>query len=169
MGGDGVSTTTELVTIDGRAFARAARALERHGFEEVASDTVKHALRQSANVVRGNVKTEARRHHRTGHLEAGVHTTWKGAGLAFQLRVSSTGPEAHLITGGVRPHKIDAGRPMNIGGVIGFKDAVEHPGIKADPYVHRGIKESLPAIQAIVTAAARDMAAQLTERMRATR
>lgn len=161
--------TAQQVSIDGTAFATAAAKLDAAGFEDVAQKVVKHALRQAANVVRGNVKTEASRHRRRGRLEAGVHTTWKGAGLAFALRISVTGPEAHLIVGGVGPHRIKAlgSHPLPVGGVTGFAESVQHPGFRGDPFVQRGIKRSLPAIQILVDAAGAQMVAELARRMEA--
>lgn len=163
--------TTATVSIDATAFNKAAAALSEAGFEEVAGPIVKHALRQSANVVRDSIKSAARRHRRTGRLERGVHTTWKGAGLAFQLRVSSTGSVAHLIAGGVRPHGIRAGdvhHPMPVGRMTGFAEAVRNPGFRGDPYFHRGVQASLPAITAIVEAAGAAMVKELAAHMRST-
>jgi hypothetical protein len=157
--------TTEAITIDATDFDKAAAALSAAGFEEVAEKHIKHALRVSANVVRNNVRSEASRHRRTGKLERDVHTTWKGAGMASQLRVSATGPVAHLIVGGVRPHRIEPGHPMHVGGLIGWRNVVEARGFRGDPFVHKGITDSLPAIQRIVTQAGADMAAELAARM----
>lgn len=159
-----MTATSQLVTVDAADFNRAAAALEGAGFDELAGKIVKHALRRSANVVRDNVRTRAARHGQ--RLAKGVHTTWRGAGFAFQLRVSATGPVAHLIAGGVKPHRIAPGRVMKIGGVIGFARAVQHPGFRADPFVHRGIVDSLPAIQAIVDQAGSEMAAALAARLK---
>jgi len=157
----------EFVTIDGSEFARAAEALGAAGFEEVASKFVKHALRQSANVLRNNVKAGARKHHRTGRLEGDIHTTWKGAGLAFQLRIAATGPVAHLIIGGVRPHMIHSPtRVMTIpGSPRTFAREVSVRGFRGDPFLHKGIVQSIPAIQAIVTDAGKTMASDLAKRM----
>lgn len=157
--------TTASIEIDGAAFNDAAQALGA-SFDEVAAKTVRTTLRKAANVVRGNVRARARRHHRTGRLEAGVHTSWQGAGLSFQLRVFAESPESNLIAGGVRPHVIRATRPMPVGGLTGFAEVVHHPGFRADPFFHRGVVESLPAIQALVDAAAKVMAAELAARMR---
>jgi hypothetical protein len=163
MGGDGM--TTQLVQIDASDFDHAAAALAQANFEDLAAETVKHTLRLAANVVRGNVRSRARRHHRTGELEAGVHTSWRGAGLGFMLRVRTDAPISNLIVGGVRPHVIRSTRPMPVGGLRGFAEAVHHPGFRADPFFHEGIVDSLPAIQQLVDAAAKSMADQLATAM----
>lgn len=157
----------EFVVIDGADFEKAARALSAAGFEDVASDFVKHALRQSANVLRNNVKAGARKHHRTGRLEGDIHTTWKGAGLAFQLRIAATGPVAHLIIGGVRPHTIvSRTKVMTLpGSPRSYAREVRVGGFRGDPFLRKGLKQSIPAIQAIVTDAGKTMAADLAKRM----
>lgn len=162
-------STTQLVSIDATAFDKAAAALSTAGFEDVATPIVRNALTRSANVVRDKVKTAARRHRRTGRLERGVHTTWKGAGLAFQLRVSSTGPVAHLIAGGVRPHGIrafDVHHPLPVGGPTGFAEHVEHRGFRGDPYFARGVAAAIEPIGTIVQAAGKAMTDELAKRVR---
>lgn len=156
--------TIEAVAIDATDFNAAAQALDDKGLDELAEKTVKHALRQSANVVRDKVRTRARRHSAT--LARNVHTTWKGAGMAFQLRVKAEGRLAHLIAGGARPHLIDPHRPMPVGGATGFAEVVRHPGFRGDPFVHLGIRDAVPAIQAIVDAAGQQMAADLAAAMK---
>jgi cytosine/adenosine deaminase-related metal-dependent hydrolase len=75
--------TTRLVTVDAKAFDHAAAALSEAGFEEVAVPIVKNALRRSANVVRTNVKKRARRHHRSGRLEAAFIPRGRAPGSRF--------------------------------------------------------------------------------------
>lgn len=150
-----------LLQVDAVDFDKAAEALDKAGMSEVASKIVRNVLTRSANVVRENVRVGARRH---GSLARGVHTTWKGAGLAFQVRVMSEGRAVHFITGGTKPHTIE-GHAMPVGGVIGFSELVEHPGVRPDPYVHAGIIASIPDIQEIITVAAGQMAEALAKSM----
>jgi hypothetical protein len=85
--------------------------------------------------------------------------------------VSSTGPIAHLIAGGVRPHGIrahDPHHPMPIGRFRAFSEAVRNPGFRADPYFAAGVKESLPAIKGIVDQAGAAMVKELADHMRST-
>jgi len=155
---------TEQVTVDAEAFNKAAAALNDAGFEEIAAFHVKHCLRQSANVVRDNVKKRAARHNRgRNRLVKGIHTTWKGAGFQFQLRVMASGPVAHLIIGGTRPHEIRALRkPLIVPPAArGFAESVHVHGIRPDPIVRDGTRDSLPAIQALVDAAGKAMLDEL--------
>lgn len=158
---------TEQVTVDATAFNHAASLLTAAGFEGVAEKHVKHCLRQSANVVRKNVRARAHRHNRgRDRLAKGVHTTWKGAGMAFQLRVMASGPVAHLIIQGTRRHRIplagDAVKPLKVPRAPrGFAEYVEVGGIRPDPIVHKGTQDSIPAIQELVTAAGAAMMKEL--------
>jgi hypothetical protein len=160
-------TGGEYVSVDAEDFRVAADALKARGFTKIAEKRVKHALRQSANSAREHIKSEARRHRRTGRLIRSIHTTWKGAGLDFRLRVGSTDPVAHLIVSGVRPHEILSRRqPMPIGGVHPFAERVHHPGFRGDPFIHRGIRKAMPEIQGYVDAAGKAMVADLAKKMK---
>lgn len=164
---------TENVEVDATAFDKAAKQLTAAGFEGVAEKHVKHALRQSANVVRKNVRARAARHNRgRNRFAKGVHTTWKGAGMAFQLRVMASGPVAHLLIQGTKWHRIDAhkDKPMRVPTAArGFAEWVEVKGIRADPVVHLGTLDSVPAIQALVTAAGEAMLADLAAKIGASK
>lgn len=166
--------------INGDDFRKAAAALEKRGFDKAAGRTVAFALRRSANVVRRHVRAEARPHRKTGRLSGNVRTRFVGVGLAFVARVKSTGPVAHLIVGGVRPHKIGpppygrgsskvmalhAGKGKS-NSVVGFATVVSNPGFKGDPYFHRGVERSAPEINAIIDASAQTMVKELAYRMR---
>lgn len=159
----------EFVSVDATDFEAAAQALGARGFLPIAEKRVKHVLRQSANSVRAHIQDEARRHRRTGKMLRSVHTTWKGAGLNFQVRVGVTDPIAYLIVGGVRPHDEVATRPMPIGGIHPFAEAVHHPGFRADPFVHRGIVRAEPEIQGYVDAGGKLMASDLAKKMKGKR
>lgn len=158
--------------IDASAFENAAKALERKGFERAAGRTVAWALRRSANVVRRQVRAAAKPHRKRGRLSSNVRTSFAGTGLDFSAKVRSTGPVAHLIAGGVRPHAIEPGRVMAIHGagksgpIVGFATAVQHPGFRADPYFHRGVTAAGPEIKAIVDKSAETMRDELAFRMR---
>jgi hypothetical protein len=163
VGGDGMKAAeTGTVVLDASEFEHAARKLAGAGFDDLAAKEVKRALIRSANVVRENVRKSARRHRRKGKLERGIHTTWKGAGLNFQLAVRSEGIEAHWIVRGVRPHRIPetGDRVMPIGeNPRPFARVVHHPGFPPDPYVRRGVNASMPAIVSIVDATTKDIGA----------
>jgi hypothetical protein len=186
MGGSGMSSRD---WIDASAFDHAAAALERAGFERTAGSVAVKTLRKGANVVRKNVRAAVRRHRKTGRLSAGVRTKFTGAGMDFSARITSTGPIAHLIAGGVRPHEIGpppygrgsssvmairasgAGRsgPVNklikVSDAIGYATVVHNPGFAADPYFHKGVQNSLPEINALAKAGAEAMATELKDRM----
>lgn len=165
--------------INADAFRNAAKALEKEGFDRAAGRTVAFGLRKAANAVRRGVRAEARRHRKTGKLNSGVRTYFKGIGLNFEARVKTTGPVAHLIVGGVTPHPI-AGPPYGrgnsqvmalhasgkAGALIGFAKVVQHPGFKADPYFHNGVKRAAGDINEAIKKSAETMTKELAYRMR---
>lgn len=155
------------VSIDASAFEHAAAELNAAGFEAVAEHHVEHALRQAANVLRDNVRHEAARHR----LEGAVHTSWRGAGLTFSIRVGLVGKPAIWIALGTRAHRIDAhlGRRMPIGGSpIRFAEHVQSRGLRPDAMVSRGIEASREALRRIVDQAGAAMVAELASRVSTT-
>lgn len=157
--------------VDMTAFKHAAHELERHEFQAAAGRTVAYALRRAANAIRRKVREALRGHRRTGRLASNVRVRYQGTGLAFESLVWSSGPIAHLIVGGVRPHRIEPGKVMPIhasgrrGPVVAFAYAVESPGFPADPYFRKGVKAAAPEINAIFDKSAETMAAELAYRL----
>jgi hypothetical protein len=170
MGGCGMSKGG--FTVDASDFDKAAKALEKAGFERQAGRTAGWALRRIANLVRANVRKELGPHRRTGKMRDRVRVRIAGQGLKMVAGVKTTGSGSNLIVGGVRPHTI-AGPVMPLwtgrgrsSTVTGFARAVEHPGFPPDPFFHRGFVKSKPAIQDILKASAKTMASELAYRMR---
>lgn len=160
--------------IDASDFVDASKALERHGFERQAGITVAYAIKRSANAVRRNVRGELKRHRKSGRLSRAVIVKSRGTGLDIVTKVKSAGPIAHLVSGGVAPHDIDAepGGVMVIRGpgagfrpTIGYATAVRHPGFQGDPYFARGVRKAAPEINAILQKSADTMARELAFRM----
>lgn len=164
--------------IDASAFRRAADALENNGFAKLAGPPVAMAIKQSAYAVRRNVRKELKPHKRTGRLHKDVRTKFQGAGLLFIAKVKSTGPVAHLIIGGVKPHTIGPPPfrrgsatvlPIHEGGsngaVVAFSKVVEHRGFGGDPYFHRGVQRAAPEINELIRIAADAMCKELAKRM----
>jgi hypothetical protein len=166
------------LTIDAREYQKAAEALTKAGYERVAGRTAAYAIRRAINVVRRNVRAELKPHNKTGKMRDRVRTRFLGRGLDLVGGMRSTGVGSNLIVGGVRPHPIASERAMPMwagkgawkggsgAGITGFVRTVEHPGLKADPFVHRGIVRSSGAIQEIVNASSRTMARELAYRMK---
>lgn len=158
-------------TVDARDFERAAAALEGHGFDRVAGRTVQGAIRKMINAVRRHVRAAAKPHRRTGRLSSNVRVYFTGQGMDFVGRVKAAGPVAHLIIGGVRPHQIRTRHVMALRGpgraapVIGFAQAVQHPGFRADPFFARGVSDASADMQQIIEQAADRMVDDLTYRL----
>lgn len=158
--------------IDHHDFARAAKALEHAGFQKTMGWHVRDVMRKSANLVRKNARAGLAPHRRRGRLASGVRTYFKGTGLDSTATIRSTGPIAHLISGGVKPHTIEPGHVMAMvgregkaTGVVGFATVVQHPGFKADPYFSKAVRKSVPDINAFLRTAAIEMVHELRARM----
>lgn len=148
--------------IDGAAFTAAAAQL-RARFPELADELVDAAWRRASAAVLEDVRAAAGRHGSRVAREIQARAT--GQGTSIEIRIGPRGPLTHLIVGGVRPHPIDAVRPMPIGGVHGFASRVRHPGVRADPFVERGIDQAMPAVAAIIDDAGAELAGELARIM----
>lgn len=158
-------------TLDTDDFERAAKVLDEPMFRRITGRIIPGAIRKSANAVRKHVRAQIRPRRRTGRLASNVRIYHSGSGLAFQSKVRSTGPVAHLIAGGVKAHAIEPGKVMPIHGpgrnpaVVGFATAVQHPGFRPDPYFARGVRESQRDIDAIIEQANDQTAEELAFRI----
>jgi bacteriophage HK97-gp10 putative tail-component len=160
------------VAIDASQFVDAAMAFGED-FDLEAGLMIEKAMRDSGQIVKRAVIKRAKRHYRTGRLERGIKVDEAGAGWDLVVRVRSTGGVAHLVAGRVKAHRIvssaktdpkSPAMPLYVGGTIkGFAQAVEHPATKGDPYFHVGAMNSRLAINAVLNATARRLAAHLAD------
>lgn len=159
------------IDIDASSFADATNALASAGqFDVWAGLEVERMIEQCGEIVQRAVRKRAKRHYRSGKLERNVRITAVGAAWERIVRVKSGSRHAHLVAGRVRPHAIvsegpgpaSPAMPLYVGGsVTGFSQAVEHPGYKGDPYFHVGAMNSRLAINAVLKASAKKLAAHL--------
>lgn len=98
------------------------------------------------------VKMRARRHRRTGDLEAGMRLVQTGAGVDTRARVVADSDHAGVVLRGSVAHIIRArhGRPMPFarGGAQSFAFSVKHPGTKADPILEGALEDLTGPIDA---------------------
>ena len=160
-----------LIAIDAAAFTNAMTAFGPD-FDLEAGLEIERAMRQSAQIVQRAVRKRAKRHYRTGSLERNVRIGETGAGWSLAVRVKSGGRHAHLVAGPVRAHKIANRRgspetpamPLYVGGsLVGFAQSVQHRATRGDPYFHVGAMNSRLAINAVLKASARKLAAHLAD------
>jgi hypothetical protein len=163
---------------------RAIAQLDAKGWERAALPTVRNVIRKSVNVVRKNVRSEARAHRKSGKMAGSIRTRFSATstGWRFQGSIKATGAVANLIVGGVSPHHIAlGGKVMPIWGgsgrrggqwrggagmgITGFARFVDHPGFAGDPFVDRGIAESEPAIAGFMDDGAKTIAREYAYRM----
>lgn len=153
--------------IDATEFAAAAAALDE--LDQAAAPALEHAVRTMADATADHIHQAAARHRRTGAMERAIGVRVTGHGTGTVATVTAGGPTAHLIVGGVRPHVIRAhGRALPIGlagGVQSFREAVRHPGFRADPFVARGIEAAQADIDAATAKAGDAIAGDLIARI----
>lgn len=157
------------IAIDAHDFAMAALAFGDR-FDLEAGLEIERAMDQSGEIVQRAVKKRAKRHYRTGRLERNIRIMAVGAGWDRIVRVRSGGSVAHLVAGHVRAHKIASkepktpAMPLFVGGkIVGFAEAVQHPATRGDPYFHVGAMNSRLAINAVLKASAKHLAAHLAD------
>lgn len=154
--------------IDVTELRSAARALR--DLDAAAAPALEKAERQAGAVVLDNVKAAARRHRKSGRLERGITVQVRGKGAATQVSVHAGGASAHLVAGGVEPHRIRAmpGHALAFvrGGVTTFAAAVRHPGFAADPFFAEGVEASAAQIDRITAQAGDAIAGELATRIR---
>lgn len=155
--------------IDAHEITAAAAALRT--LPEVADVELERAERRIGAVVADNVRAAARRHRRSGRLEAGIGVKVTGKGAAARVEVSSSAPESNLLAGGTRPHTIRpirshalAIRPQ--GTIVGFAARVEHPGTRPAPFFADGVDASAKEISKIAAEANGAIAGELVDRIR---
>jgi len=156
-------STGSGVEFDASEFTRAALAIGP--FLTVDSALIMEAaVDASAVVIEEKVKRRAARHRNTGKLIAKIHTSRAGAGFDHTALVKSGGSVAHLVAGGVKPHAIKGNSmPIRRGGpeILGFAQAVEHPGFGGDPYFRKGVRDSVSGVNNVLNGAARALVAEL--------
>lgn len=155
------------IDIDASAFTKAILAFGPL-LDVEAGIEIERAMDQSGEIVKRAVIKRAKRHYRSGRLERNVRITAVGAFLERMVRVRSGGTHAHLVAGSVRAHRIAShepktpAMPLYVGnGIIGWAEAVQHPATRGDPYFHVGAMNSRLAINAVLKASAKRLAAQL--------
>ena len=167
----GERTSQSRIAIDAADFSQAMLAFGDK-FDLEAGLEIERAMDQSGEIVQRAVRKRAKRHYRTGRLERNVKIVAAGAGWDRVVRVRSGGHTAHLVAGHVRAHAIKAKEPktpamplFTTGGIVGFSEAVKHPATRGDPYFHVGAMNSRLAINAVLKASAKHLAAHLADLM----
>jgi hypothetical protein len=158
-----VGMTTRL---DTSSMTRAAKRLRK--VELVLAPVAEATVDDFAAVVLINVRKRRLRHRGTGKGARMVNVRAKGRGLARVARVHASGRVAPIIAGGSRPHMIRVGPGEAIplyGGSL-FAASVQHPGTRADPFVHKGIRDARAQVQKITDDAARELAADVAHELR---
>lgn len=157
------------VKIDAAQFSAAAVAFGDR-FDVQAAGIIDAAIRRSAEVVQRAVVKSAKRHRRSGRLESNIRIGYAGVGWDLAARVRSGGSVAHLVAGPVRAHAIalpsSARHPMPIYGATGpegYARSVMHPATPGDPYFRRGANNARLAVNNVLKAAARRLAAHLAD------
>jgi hypothetical protein len=154
-------------------FDKAAKALESGNFRATAGKPINAAIRDAANLTRKNARAQARPHRKTGKMAGGIRVRITGRSLDTVGAVKATSGIANIIVGGARNHAI-TGRgimPLYQGkgrglGITGFATAVQHPGVKADPFFHRAIEGTRPDIEAFLEAAGSAIVHDLAQHMK---
>ncbi len=157
------------IAIDASDFSAAILAFGGTGhFDVWAGTEIERAIEQCGEIVQRAVRKRAKRHYRTGSLERNVRIAATGAGWDRIVRVKSGGSHARYVVGGVRAHRIvsegpqSPAMPLHVGGsVIGFAQSVQHKATRGDPYFHVGAMNSRLAINAVLKASAKKLAAHL--------
>lgn len=157
------------MSVDISELRAASKALK--GFGEVGAAELERADHRIGEVVADNVRAAARRHRRTGKLEKEITVRSRGKGASTQVSVHAGGASAHLVAGGVKRHRIRArGHALAMqpfgGSFLGFAAAVEHPGVRADPFFAEGVEASAAQIDKITAQAGDAIAGELATRMR---
>jgi hypothetical protein len=157
------------IAIDAHDFAVAAWAFGDQ-FDLEAGLEIERAMDQCGEIVQRAVRKRAKRHYRTGKLERQIKVQSIGAGWDHTVRVHSGGHAAHLVAGHVRAHMIKSKQPktpampLYVGGsIVGFSEAVKHKATRGDPYFHVGAMNSRLAINAVLKASAKHLAAHLAD------
>ena len=165
MDGDGVSD----YTIDLKPFQKAASALDGKAYFRSQKKAISPAMRKAINRVRQLARLEARPHRKTGRMAGAIRTKmpWTGNSVMNAYAyVKANGGAAHLITGGVKPHKINSKKPMYLWGFSGmteFSRHVQHPGFRADPFFSRAVTSAEPDVSAYFQQAADELAASMAK------
>lgn len=170
-------TGGEVVEIDASAFDVAAAAFGEH-FDAEAAQMITDAMQRSAEVIQRAVVKTARPHRRTGLLEKQIRiVSPTGTGFAQTMKVRSGGRVAHLVAGPVRAHRIPRegapnprhAMPLTAGRTglaVGFAEHVIRPATRGDQYFSRGVKNARLAVNNVLQAALRRMAAHLAAIMK---
>lgn len=136
-------------TIDVTEFTAAAATLEGQA-DRILGNVAEGAVEGIADAVEAKVRTQARRHSRTGRLVRNVRQLEAvDAGFASKATVKATGMVAPIIIGGSRPHAIRPIRAHALGPLTGrgpapFASGVRHPGTRPDPFFARGVRDADP-------------------------
>jgi len=151
------------VTIRADSFRHAAAALED-------SDAIPKAIGvfvdQVAPEALRAVKARARRHRRTGELEAGITLEQTGSGASSRATVSIGGGHGPVLVTGSVPHPIRArhGRPMPFAAAAGrFAWSVRHPGTQPDPILDLALEDLGGAADAALSVAGARLVDELAD------
>jgi hypothetical protein len=156
------------VDIDASAFDAAAEALGAN-WDAEASKMVEAAMQRSAEVEQRAIRKQAARHRRTGRMESQikvVHPTGQGFGQTVTVRAG--GSVAHFIAAGTRFHEVqtlNARHPLRLFGFSAkpFAQHAQHRAVVGDPFFERGVRNARLAVNNVLQAALRDLAAHLAD------
>lgn len=172
-----------LVTLDTRAFERAAGALDPRTVDRIGGRALAAPMRQMANGVRRTTRAALMERHKFArrmrdHIRPRVYGPPNS--LERWWAVRSTGVASNLVVGGARPHQyggtlmhiwtrgtvLASGRVSRRGaGVVAFTRHVSHPGYAGDPFFKRGIAAAQPLLDTQSQKAVDNLAAGLARRM----
>lgn len=155
--------------IDASEIKAAAAALR--AFDDVAGPELEAAEHRAGDAIADRIRAQASRHVRTGRMVKRITVKATGHGAATQVRIHAGGPVAHLIAGGVAPHTIRPVRSHALaihrgGSIVGFAEAVQHRGIRADPFFADGVDDAQAELDSITAKAADGIAGELATRVR---
>lgn len=157
-----------MIEIDATAFERLANKLRAGVVDDELARTAQQTIPAVAEAQLRAVKAAARRHRKTGKLEAAITLERRGSGLATTVELHA-GDVAAIIVGGSRPHDIRpaAGHALRLvgGSVTGFAAGVHHPGTSPDPFIARGVAAASGETASIIDAGAARLGNRLAARL----
>jgi hypothetical protein len=141
------------------------RGLEQFPGQPELRDAIRQSIRRSGELILVTAEANVGRfmHTRSGKLRRGFQLRVRESGPRFVVTVKNTVFYAHMLEGGVRPHKIPGGLTRNerwvgarqkvlrftVGGKTIFARAVQHPGIRPRRWFAGSVHEALPELQRI--------------------
>lgn len=151
-----------MIDVDVRQLEAGAAALEG-ALDDAVDQVADGIVRDLADDALAGIRLEARRHRRTDRLESRmIVAEVAGHGTGIRATVGAVGRVAPLLVHGARPHAIRPRRARALYlGARGFAESVRHPGLRPDPFVHRGLEDATRNLDDRLDAGAGELAATL--------